>query len=242
MRILDYNLLRDSVITASSSNDLFPVANLYSKRKAQEFRFTGYTSENVVIYKAGLEFDSIIIDNHNITSTATVKFQANASDVWTSPSVDQAVTVSDVISYFWDSTQDYDYVRVLIEDTDNTEPVKIGMMYLSDGTDFSILPGWSVDRTIQGRVDYRSAGVQFYPLEADDKDSLDDIMVNLGGTISLSATRQQFGSAWPGYFIIDPDDLRIKPIYGIIDGGLNLTRISGAPEIWDGSLDIQEVF
>ena len=83
MRILSYNILRDATITTSSIDERFPVDNVYSKRRVKEMRFTGYTSEWIKINKSGMEFNSIVFDSHNLTDSAVVKFQANASDVWT---------------------------------------------------------------------------------------------------------------------------------------------------------------
>lgn len=243
MKILSYNEIRDVIITASSENELFTKENVYSKRKFEEFRFTGKTSEWIKFYNSdGIEFDTVIIDNHNLTDSAVVHLQANATDVWTSPTIDITATVGDVISYQWSTSQDYDYFRITFADTTNTDNIEAGMIFLADAYSFNILPGWSEDNSITGRAEYRSISTTLEPVEATGRNNLITIKNDISGTISLSETRQQFGTAWPFYIIVDPDDLTIIPIYGILPSGVNLTRTQGLPVTWDGSLTFEEVF
>lgn len=244
MKFLSYNLLRGLTITASSENDLFPIDNLYSKRKVQEFRFTGYTSEWVKFYSAsGITFDSIIIDNHSLTSSATVHIQANDTDVWTSPSVDITATYADAIAYLWSSDQTYNYVRCTFADPTNTGPISIGMIFLANCYSLNIRHGFSIPNVNTGRVSYRSFDGSFPKISATDKDNIETILSNMAGTISLSNTRQQFGTAWPIYVIVDPDNVtRIKPIYGLISDGVTFIRRRTAVEYWEGSFNVQEVF
>lgn len=241
MRILSYNKLREAIITTSSNNELFPSPNLYDKRRVKQFWFTGNVSENIVINLTGLQFNSVILDSHNLTDSAVVKFQANGTDVWTSPSVDETATIREAITFLWDSVQTYDYFRVLIEDPTNTEPIKIGMLFLSDGEDYEIIPGWTLSRVIYGQTRYRTVSGSFLTLLASDKDNLKDQLDDLEGTVQLSVSRQQSGTAWPPYVIIDPDDLDILPIYGILQTDISLTRSSGLPEQWDVDFQIEEV-
>lgn len=63
---------------------------------------------------------AIILQDHNITSTAEIKLQANASNAWTSPSYDTTMTVQDpAIEYISGNT--YRYWRVVINDPDNSD-------------------------------------------------------------------------------------------------------------------------
>jgi hypothetical protein len=241
MRILDYNLLRDATVSTSSAADLFPSTNLYSRRKMQQFRFTGKDSEYITVYTSGLSFDAVVIDNHNLTDDAVVKLQANATDSWASPSVDITATVADVISYNWSAVQEYDYFRVYIEDTTNLEAVRIGMLFLAEGKDFDIRHNWGVNKIFAGRVTYRTIEGSFPYLISADKEAIEEFIENSAGTISLSATRQQFGSAWPFYVIID-DDGSFLPMLAVCQDGINLMRKKTADTSWEGPFIFEEVF
>jgi len=237
-RFLMYNKLQDCTLTPSTANELYPVENLYSFRRAEQFRFTGNTSENLVIFKGGLSFDSIVIDSHNLTSSATVKIQANASDSWTSPTVDITATVADVISYVWASVQSYDYVRILIEDPTNTAPIRLGIVFLAEAQRFKIRDGFITPYQPLGKAAFRSLDISMPYV--DNQTELQTFFDRVAGTIFLSNTRQQFGTSPPFYTILDEDCTSFPPLFGVLTGPVQRTKIQ-AHDAYDVSIQIEEV-
>jgi len=80
---------------------------------------------------------SFILDNHNFQDTATVRIQANATDVWTAPSINQLLTWdAGKMMYFWDTPQYYRWWRLKITDSGNPDGyLKVGRCFL--GGDFT---------------------------------------------------------------------------------------------------------
>lgn len=130
MRILTNNLCSDSatVVTASSSSSLFPVSNLKHQFRSKRWRSTDVTSEWVKFDMLTSEpVDSVVIlwpkeDGIKLSDSAVVKVQANATNVWTSPAVDETLTIDNtysIASHYFTSDQSYRYWRVVVEDPGN---------------------------------------------------------------------------------------------------------------------------
>lgn len=142
MRLLTTNLCTETATTvsASTSDASFPVSNLQHPFRSKRWRSTGCSSESVVFDVQTIEdVDSVVIlwpkeDGIRLTSSAVIKIQANATNVWTSPAVDQVVTINNdysVASHFFSTTQSYRYWRVLV--TDPTNPwgyIEIGQVWI----------------------------------------------------------------------------------------------------------------
>lgn len=239
-RILDYNILRSATLTASSSDERFPLVNVYSRRRVKQAYFTGFGSEWIKIYSSGMSFDSLVIDSHNLTASATVKLQANATDVWTAPSVDITLTYADAISYFFSAVQSYDYVRITFEDPTNTELIKIGMVFLAESKQVCIRDGFTSSVANIGRARYRT--LDFSLPYAIDQDLLDSFFDNTFGTISLSSTLQQFGTAEPFYTVpMDDDPESFPPLFGVLSGDVSRTKVQVKSFGYDIPISVQEV-
>lgn len=87
-----------------------------------------HTSENIVFdLQTTEEVDSIAvlfdsIAGKKLTESAVLKIQANATDSWSSPAVDQTLTIDTIYSvatHFFSSDQSYRYWRVEITDPQN---------------------------------------------------------------------------------------------------------------------------
>ncbi|HMA78882.1 MAG TPA: hypothetical protein VKP88_07200, partial [Candidatus Paceibacterota bacterium] len=79
---------------------------------------------------------------HNITSGATVKIQANSSDSWAAPPVDETIdidqvetgTVDDTILHNFTSSE-YRYWRLYIDDDSNSDGyIEIGYIFIGEYT------------------------------------------------------------------------------------------------------------
>lgn len=126
-RIMDFNyLFQDDVdLTPSSEDAEFPASNLRNQSRAYPWRTTGVDEESLVIdLKTIEEIDSAVIFfdptvGIKLSEGADVRIQANATNVWDSPAVDQAMTIDEdngVISHFFSTDQSYRYWRLFIDD------------------------------------------------------------------------------------------------------------------------------
>ena len=131
-----------------------------------------YTGENVAIHtEENVVFDlkttedidafSFILDpldGNKFTSSVVIKLQANATDVWTSPAVDETITLDsryDIALKVFSTAQSYRYWRVQITDPSNPNLyVEIPKIFLSDSTLLSQNPeiGWKFLFTDRSKI------------------------------------------------------------------------------------------
>lgn len=90
------------------------------------------------------EIDSVCIlwpkeDGVKLSSTAVLKVQANATNSWTSPAVDQTLTLDntyEVATHFFSTSQSYRYWRLVIQDPGNANLyVGVGVVVLGKALD-----------------------------------------------------------------------------------------------------------
>jgi hypothetical protein len=89
-------LLSDAVtITPSNTPPTgYGTANLFDSNPAKAFKLDAASGSIVFDFGSAVNVDVFAIIHHNLDEAlANVKIQGNASDVWTSPSLDQAVTI-----------------------------------------------------------------------------------------------------------------------------------------------------
>lgn len=98
---------------------------LIDRNRNTYWKSTGITSESIVIdYGGATEVTGVVLQDHNFTGSAVVKFQANASDSWGSPSYSNtfsAVSGSIPDPLYLYPAQTYRYNRWYFEDTTNTD-------------------------------------------------------------------------------------------------------------------------
>jgi len=127
------NYADSGIVSAYSAVATLPAANVQSAWRSKPWRATGCTSE-------WLKFDlgsakavlAAIITGHNLTSGATVHVQANATDVWTAPSVDVTMTwnARDIL-YLWTANQTFRWWRFTFADPANPDGyISIGRVYI----------------------------------------------------------------------------------------------------------------
>lgn len=126
MRLIANNLALTATITPSTESPFFPASNLQNQLRSKRFRTTSKTTQNIVFdFGSAKSVNSFVMllpkeGDINLTESATIKIQANATNSWGSPSVDQTLTYdSDFrqLSYFWSSNQTYRYWRLTVSDT-----------------------------------------------------------------------------------------------------------------------------
>lgn len=120
-----------TTLTASSEDADFLVSNIQHPWFTRHHRTTSKTSQWIKWnLGSALAVKAFILKNHNF-SGGTINIQANASDVWTSPSIDLSLAVTyDPIKKMWDTAQTYQWWRVdLTNATSADSYFKVGRIY-----------------------------------------------------------------------------------------------------------------
>lgn len=152
----------NSTITASSTNpDITFNDGLLDRSLAKIGRTVSNADQWIQFsFTGAVDVDTVVVFANNFTPSATVKIQANATDVWTSPTIDQALTYvkddrkSDQLDkevgiwfYQFSSTESYQYWRLSIDDTTNTDDfLDVGLVVLDEKT---VFPGMSVNQVFK---------------------------------------------------------------------------------------------
>lgn len=135
--------------TISSSGTFFSLLNLTGTNQANSILksalgfantdrtgFTSYTGANIAIHTSEwIKFDlrtteevnSVVLlwpkeDGVILSDTSVIRVQANSTDEWSSPAVNQVLTISDkfeIASHYFTTDQTHRYWRVVIEDPKN---------------------------------------------------------------------------------------------------------------------------
>jgi hypothetical protein len=127
---MDRNWVQDSTVSLSATSEdaSFPVSNLALEQRALKWRSTGVDDEGVVIdIKTEDAIDSVVvmtdgINDIRLSPSATVSLQGNATDEWTSPALDQALTydeTNELYSHYFTTDQSYRYWRIYVDDPGN---------------------------------------------------------------------------------------------------------------------------
>lgn len=124
--------LKDSTLTINSVLINYPVSNILDSRLTRICK-TNSSTTMTIVFDAGsaVTVDSISIANHNISSSVTIlKWQGNATDVWTSPSVDETLTWKSGIINKQFTGGSYRYWRLHIVDASNPDgELYVGRVY-----------------------------------------------------------------------------------------------------------------
>lgn len=195
-----------------------------------------HTEENIVIDLQTTDpVDSFALFFNPMTgskysSSAALRLQANATNVWTAPSVDQALTYDDdygVFTHFFASAQSYRYWRLNIKDAANSKLyIEVPKLVLSSATQLTQMPevgyedGWD-DQSKLEENNYGHLVGDIYPVrrllkfsyvglpEADQK-TLMKIFKKVGAATPIAL------AADPTAVMFDKDKL---VLYGRIRGG-----------------------
>jgi hypothetical protein len=247
MRFFYSNEIDDEsyTLTTYSENASYPVENVRDYQLTKQYWTTGDTAEWVRIDAGvGLTITATIayIAGHNISSGAGyIKIQANATDVWTAPTLDQSFTYSAGLMWVAFGTQSLRYWRFAIGDASNPDTViKIGRLGL--GTYFD-LTNWAqseftrrivdtstVEKSVTGQ-DYGDERITYleydftFPYLADTERVLLETMYRLVKRVK------------PVLFIANPSDTTLGPSYCTISRFELTHKIAWT---WTGSMTLTE--
>ncbi len=225
---------------------------------------TGYTGDNIAIHteewvvfnfgsamtvdSVALPYDPVI--GVTLSTGAVVKIQANASDSWTSPSVDVTLSLDtddDVFTHFFTSTQNFQYWRLHIVDVANVNlHVEIPLLILSAATTLTQAPeiGFTYARNDQSsirRTDFGHLYADVRPKLRSMSFSYKNMLIaDIETLINLFNT---VGSTTPFAIAVDPtEDLFDKDrffIYGTLDKTFSVKHV--ITTIFDSGLSMNEV-
>lgn len=90
----DQRLSGSVTITPSTEDTEYPKANLYDSNPAKPFKFTATTGNIVFNFGSAVAVNFFAIIHHNLTAAlSNVAIQANSSDAWGAPPLNQTITV-----------------------------------------------------------------------------------------------------------------------------------------------------
>lgn len=125
-----------STLSEASQKTGLPSENVQDQLIRKVYRTTSKSAQYVVFDAGGATgFNCFFVGNINFTKNAVIKVQANASNSWTTPSVDVTITMETdklgnpvpKLAHFWDSVQSYRYARFYFDDGGNaTSSLEIG--------------------------------------------------------------------------------------------------------------------
>jgi len=236
MKVLYNNDITSSTtITPSTQNNNYPFETAFLDTRMSRFgRFTGKTSENIVFYNSGgFSFDEVLIAANNMTSSATVTVQANASDSWGAPSVSESMTrlVNGYWYYNFSSVQSYDYIRIVVADATVTESyIKIAKVFIGQSLTLpGIAPTAELPVISNSLVSQNESGQVF----ADKRTQLKGANVNF--PVISETERQNLKTLFtsvdktdPIYLFIWENDLDIEPpLYCTLTTDLEIKKANG---------------
>jgi len=209
-RVLDENYLFESQtdFTSSGVDASFPLSNLKHQFRSKVVRLTPVAAENWIVFdlKTTEEIDSIAmvwpaLDLSKLSNVATIKMQANATDVWTSPAVSVDMTYNELYnmaSHYFSADQSYRFWRVLISDPLNPHGyIEVPKIILSKAkTMQSPNTGFEFSESDQSKVSRTEFGQEYSDINPitnsikfawsfiseDDMDTLSKIYNNVGKT------------------------------------------------------------
>ena len=133
LRFFVDNLVKESLITASSNDAQFPSENIKDDRRTKVFRSISNSCNIVFDFGTVSDIDSIAIVDSNIDqigfTTATIEL--NNTNSWGSPPVSQALTIDSLngwVNFNWSTVQSYRFARLVLDNGAN--PVEVSKVFI----------------------------------------------------------------------------------------------------------------
>jgi len=131
MILLNDNKILTSTITANSEDPNYPLSNLLDTRVVKYYRSISDSALRIVFENTGTAADWFFILNHNITSGATIKLEANTNDSWGSPPFSEVITHNSGTMSLNFTEATYDFWSLYVDDSSNPNDfIQIGLCSL----------------------------------------------------------------------------------------------------------------
>jgi hypothetical protein len=214
----DNNVDDAAIVTPSTEDPDYPVDNLWDSDPANPFKMTDPNGNIVWDFGTATTIDLVALIHHNIAPTADVRIQANATNVWTSPTLNQVITIPAAegdgypVSPFKDLTalsRSFRYWRLVVSGNSGDD-LSIGEMWMSQpkkslvhnyswGYELGLEKG-----IIEHKTDYESSAI--YDLGYKIKTLDGEIQTSDAGLAAIKDWWEQCrGRALPTLIIPDPD-------------------------------------
>jgi hypothetical protein len=248
MKILYNNLVNSATITSTTENPdyLFSTA-LVDSRLSRVGRTIDVTSQDVKFsFSSAVDVTYIAMTAYNLTSSATVKLQANTSDSWTTPAYELTLTQFDTWCVGTFTKQTYRYWRLTIDDSTNTDGyIEIGYVFLGEAL---TMPGMNramiipqktnsvSSKSISGqlygdkRLNYKSAEIKCDVIEETERQLIKTFF-------------DYVDVITPFVLLIWEDDLDVEePIYCNLTEELSWNKLDINGLLWSLSMKFEECF
>lgn len=255
-RWMHTNLLKTTpaTLTPDSEDSIYPKAQLIDDNVASAFRTADAAAEYHVVadFGAAVDLDTVFLGNVNFRTTATVKIQANSSDSWGAPPIDETITVSGLSNVLrgknlyhkvTTSPHSYRYWRLSISDISNPDGFyQVGEWWL--GNDVALAVNFTNDdvytiqrnnvllttewlqKYVYGRTKIKAYNYEWTPIDASMRDTL----------LTLEYTLQ--GSRYPFVWVPEGSTLPRESLFMRLSNELEVRRI--APLSFTVSLRMEE--
>jgi hypothetical protein len=210
-----WNNLADATATTetvSSANADYPAANLANIWPSYVWRTSSLASPDYIKWDLGSaqSITCFVLWNHNITSGATIKIQANATDSWATPSVDQAITwTTDKLIYVFSAAQSYQWWRFICTDAANPAGyISAGHRFLGTHFQPATTFAYRVPSFVDPSVVGYSRGGQLTAAQMDgyDQMSYEFRTVSAADKATMKTIYRALGRFKPYYIVEDADD------------------------------------
>ena len=248
--LLDYST---AVITAGSADADLPVANIQHPHKTKVYRTgTSAAEEWIKIDLATAKaVQAVILLAHTLTSGDTIiKIQGNATDSWSAPSFNEAMTFNaSTLKHYLSSTQTYRWWRIIFTKSAAGETRDIGRVFLGPYDEMARAPkqpdGLDISTEDLSETS-RALGGQTY---SEIKSRYDVIKIAFPGVVSeaqsamLIALVDACGTHTPFFVDIDPTNKPYDWLYYAKAKSLTGRKViykNGATILWDTSMELAE--
>lgn len=239
VRILWNNLFDAATLSAYSAASGFPAANIQNSLYLKHWRSTGLSSEWVKgdLGSAG-QVLAAILWYHNLEAGASLNIQAHASDAWTSPSLNEAITIATAqaasgnVVEFFSAAQTYEWWRLLMTDASNADAyLRLGRVFLGsyfapsydittpvtpkDVDPSDILESAGGQRYVNLKTHYREITLKWDMLPDSDVETLQAIFAAVGKSVPFWIcidVDEEDGSGSHTYYVRFTDDLECTPV------------------------------
>lgn len=248
MKILYDNQIFNATINALTENPDYPFTTALIDTRLTKIGRTLDVDDQTFLFSfsAAIDADYFTILNHNFTDSATVKIQANTSDSWGSPALDETLTVEDTIIINFSSTETYQYWRLYVDDPTNTDGyLEFSYCYLGEEL---VMPGMNRAMIIpyksnsiatksqsgqlygDRRLKYKAAQITFNIVDETERQSI----IDFWDTVDVVR---------PFILLIWEDDLDVEPpIYCALTKELEWNKLDLNGLLWSLVLDFEECF
>jgi hypothetical protein len=248
MKVMYDNLTLDATIDSLTENPYYLFEDAFNDTRLSRVARTLDDAAQWVkfTFTGAVTATDIIIDNHNITTGATVTLEANATDVWTSPSLSVSITPVAGVIYKTFASSNYQYWRLTINDASNADTyIQIGNVFLGLGVTLAgFSPGvylpkksnsesnLSISRQLTGmnRIKYKYCELDFVSITYTEKEVIETFIEFVDVTMPFYAL------LWEDNAATDP------PVYCAFEDYPVVTKDAGYGDLYSTKFKISEVF